>query len=800
MKKNNLISIATCFCLQISFSLFTHSQTNAYANLIWKDVEDGSILGQRGLQIVDLDNDGKQDILSSGRMGSDIGHFFIYTFINGQYVKRWNSKLYPKGISAVLATKLDSLGGYKICVLSNYNEIEIYDGKTLNIVDSFKSDFGDVREIAIDNVDGQSDKELIMISPYGGLKVLSLTTKQLKWSNPDIKGFDVKVGDLDNDGKKEIITSTSGWEIPKKIYVLDAFTKTIKWTSDENQFYNIYLFDVNEDGFLDIVGSTSSEIIYINTQTKRSVNLVTSTLTTFSGIYYVGDIDNDKKSEVLVGIYGGGVAGYNFNGVQMWSVGTLDYSLIRFAVGDTDEDGKTDVVRTTSSGSSGDMHLYINDFQTKQLRFGNTINKGYSTFGISDIDNDGNLDMVVSNSIYAASTTNLANYPKGQFRNYNLKNRQKTKTSYSIYIDPYDQMPMRGIGQSRDKQKREIATDFGIIDASTHSLLTDINDVLLWATFQPIKFADVDSDGIDEVLSSAYGVFQVYKYSQNTFKYKLDWEIKMLAGIKFIDVAIKNIDTDTAKELITINNFGKVTVYDTKSKNLEWQSEDIKARCIDVADVDLDGKLELLIGTDNGYIIVLDAQTKEEKKRIYGFSFTLHHVKAVNLDTTSRLEIIAVENAVKIFDSKTGDVLWDMPNEFDEVYPNLFSIEAHDVNKDGYMELYFANQHGIFIFGINQPVKNGTTAISEIAPIPISCTPNPSDGFFELDVYSDKTEKGSIELLNTEGVIVYRKDVELLSNGSQKYPLDMRQVNNGLYILWLKTPTGSASKKIIISK
>jgi hypothetical protein len=773
------------------------AQNNAYANLVWKDVEDGSLVGLKCLQALDLNNDGKQEVLASGELaGNNINHFFIYDFANGQYRRRWDSKLYANGIQSMIAAKIYNNTDYQVCVLSNYNQVEIYDGKTMNVVDSFKINFGEVVQIAIDDVDSTPDKELILIGRYG-FKVYSLTTKQLKWSSTDIKGFDVKVGDLDNDGKKEIVISTSGWELPQKVSVLDAYTKTIKWTSTDKQFFNIYLYDVNDDGFLDIVGATTSEIVYINSQTHRAITLVTDNSLTFSGIYYVGDIDNDGLPEVFVGAYGGSVYGFHFNGLRMWAVTAPDYSLLRFAVGDINGDGGMEIIRGTSSGSSGDMHLYIHDFATKQLLYGNNISYGYSTFGISDLDNDGALDLIMGNTIYEAPPTNFANRTRGQFRNYNLTNRQKTKTTI-LPFESLDQLPIIAIGQSRSKTQKEIATDYGIYDALTHRVILDLSQPPFGGTLLPIKFADIDNDGIDELLSSVYGKFQVYKYVGGT--YTLDWEIATLPGIKFTKVIVKNIDSDTSNELITIHNYGKITIYDTKTKEIEWQSGDIRATSIDVADVDLDGKLDLIVGDDNGVITIYDAQTKQVKKQIYGFSFTIRQVTAVNLDTTPQLEIIAVEYAVKIFDSKTGGLLWDMPDEYDQIYPQLYSVEAHDVNKDGFMELYLANKNGLFIFGVNQPVVNGRTAIREPKTMPMTCVPNPSNGFFELTFEPKMVGKMSIELINTEGALVFQQNLEIVQNGVQKQSLDFNRFNNGLYILKLTTQNEVAYQKIIISK
>jgi hypothetical protein len=137
------------------------SAQSSYASLAWKDVEDGGGVGQKCLEVLDLDNDGKKEIIASGRLsGSD--HFFIYGYINGQYERKWDSKLYYGGINAMGVYKLDNEPAYKICVLSKYNTVEIYDGRTMNVVDSFNIDFGEVVEIAIGNVDATPDKELCL--------------------------------------------------------------------------------------------------------------------------------------------------------------------------------------------------------------------------------------------------------------------------------------------------------------------------------------------------------------------------------------------------------------------------------------------------------------------------------------------------------------------------------------------------------------------------------------------------------------------------------------------------------------
>lgn len=777
------------FLLCCIYSISAIKAQTPYANLIWKDIHDGSAVGFKCLQIIDINNDGKQDILASGGLGSS-AHFFIYTYQNGQYEKRWDSKIYPKGIQAIQAVKLDNDNDYEICVVSNFNLIEIYDGTTMNIIDSFNYNLGDTREIVVDNVDASPDIELIAINPYSGLTVLSLATKQAKWTAPDIKGFMVRTADLDNDGKKEIITSTFSWEIPQRIVVASAFTKSIVRTFAEKQPNGIATYDINGDTLNDIVASSADEIYYINSKTQRAITIV-STFEGIQGSLYVGDADKDGKPEILACVSSGMIYCYDFNGTLRWSIPFRESSLTRIAVGDVDGDNQTDIVHGSLGGSNVDEHLFIHDFKTQKRKFGNTIHRRYGTFGISDFDNDGTPDLLFANAVYRSPPVGLGNSEVGQFKNYNLATRKVTKTTAGVISDD-----VRAVGQSRSKTQREIATSLGVFDPLTHALLFDGYPYSLTAS---LEYADIDSDGLDELLFSTNGNFKAYKWSQNT--YKESWTFNTAAGIYFTDMAVKNIDADTAKELITVSNLGKITIYDSKTQDLEWQSEDIKAYSLEVADVDRDGKFEIIVGTTNGTILIYDARTKQLKKQINGFSFTVYQVKAINLDTTPRLEIIGYESNVKIFDSTSGTVLWEMPDEYDEfVYPKIFSIDALDVNKDGYMELYFSNFHGIYAFGLSQLVKNSVTKTHDLAQIPIMCSPNPSNGQLDLSFDIENLGKAVINVVNTEGVSVFQKNISIADVGIQKQALNLTHLINGMYIVSLKTEKTVSYHKIFITR
>jgi Secretion system C-terminal sorting domain len=130
---------------------------------------------------------------------------------------------------------------------------------------------------------------------------------------------------------------------------------------------------------------------------------------------------------------------------------------------------------------------------------------------------------------------------------------------------------------------------------------------------------------------------------------------------------------------------------------------------------------------------------------------------------------------------------------------NYASLAWKDV-EDGFMELYFCNRNGLFIFGINQRVINGRTAIQEPTTMPMTCSPNPTTGV--LDVVFDPKMSGNmvLEVVNTEGVLVFQKNLQIAQSGRQQQQIDLNALNNGLYILKMKAQNEVAYRKLVISK
>ncbi|MET0091080.1 MAG: FG-GAP-like repeat-containing protein [Candidatus Thiodiazotropha sp.] len=251
----------------------------------------------------------------------------------------------------------------------------------------------------------------------------------------------VVIGDINNDGKNDVILTTSYANDPENDFKLFVFIQDDNGTLSPPVIYStqasyvsrptsVDIADLNSDGLMDVVvGETGSgiEIFYQD----EAGELSTSTLITtpFSLRIRAGDLNGDGMSD-LAGIgWSGSEAGVFLQNDN----GTLDFSAGYFAphggyddleLGDINNDGLTDIVVMSGQSYSFDnlaVLPQLSDGTFSDVMFydlgGNETTRG---LGIGDINGDQLADVVVSyggNSpssniaIFAQSSQGVLNQP-----------------------------------------------------------------------------------------------------------------------------------------------------------------------------------------------------------------------------------------------------------------------------------------------------------------------------------------------------------------------------------------------------
>lgn len=211
-------------------------------------------------------------------------------------------------------------------------------------------------------------------------------------------GIEIAVGDVNGDGKSDVVTSADSVTASPQVRSYNGSSGTLfsssAWYSGFNPYtgsafggVRVALGDVNGDGRTEIVTSpgagTPTVKVYSTAATTFASALIKSFVAYSSsvagGVYVsVGDLDGDGKAEIVTGAAtnsNGQVRIFNGNGttpVRNLAIAGTTTGPARVAIGDINGDGKLDlVVGIASSGAASRARIY--DALTLSEMFGTTL-------------------------------------------------------------------------------------------------------------------------------------------------------------------------------------------------------------------------------------------------------------------------------------------------------------------------------------------------------------------------------------------------------------------------------------------
>jgi len=358
----------------------------------------------------------------------------------------------------------------------------------------------------------------------------------------------VAVGDVNADGAVDIVVGYA--DQPSAVYFNDRlgnFSESASLTFGNTGTYSLKLGDVDTDGDFDVVvGNTTTNTVYQNNGAGQfSTNLDFGPANPNARTLALGDIDNDYDIDVVVGFVNRRSQVFINNGTGNFSggnnFGALSDHPQSVAVGDLDRDGDLDIVAVYSDTSGSQNTVYFNTAGTftPTLVFGPVSSRSTSV-EVADVDNNGQLDLVV-----------------GEYGGQNL-----------VYLGPTFAATQR----------------FGTGSDDTTS----------------VQVADLDNDGdLDLVTGNtgANGAQNAAYFNNGAGTYALSW-LGPTSPAHFITVG--DFNGDTFLDFVATPLLAEAHIY------LNDQRGDFKEIALGgvytltaVGDLDSDGDLDLLLGTDH---------------------------------------------------------------------------------------------------------------------------------------------------------------------------------------------------------
>ena len=272
-------------------------------------------------------------------------------------------------------------------------------------IGSFNND--DYLDIVVAN-SGSNDTVILLGNSHGTFDLQSTPGFQSIFA-PVV----VAVADFNHDGQAEILVAFNDTDtlIIRETYTPGSLTEAVTYPISKESYLNsVILGNLNSDNILDIVVADSKmDNVQIFLGQRNGSFSHHGTFSTGDGSHpfcaALGDLNNDSILDIVVANKGYGNMGIVFgNGNGSFSpqrtISTGGYSNDScVALGDLNKDSILDVVVTNSGSANIGIFIgYGNGSFSHERTYSTGLNSNPFCLALSDLNNDSNLDIVVSNS------------------------------------------------------------------------------------------------------------------------------------------------------------------------------------------------------------------------------------------------------------------------------------------------------------------------------------------------------------------------------------------------------------------
>lgn len=662
---------------------------NDYLSQKWEYVGLNYYIGLNNMLSVDIDNNGKEEILLDFNDGK---YLAIIEFVDGDYQYKWVYQNINDPIKDFTIMDFNSDSVKDIAIIHLYSGmIEIFDGISFQRIVSYETNLTNAFSLNVVDFDSDGIVEIVVANNkyWNGtsLSILEYGTFETKWDTTFTEEgiFDIEVGEVDNDGNIEIILSSG--------LIIDGIDHTIDWDYQNGFGGKIELGDIDNDGLLEIISLANYyDINVFNAEFKTPLWSITSEEDLSSLNIYKNLTTNETEIVVGDGQWGN-IKSYSPTTKEiLWKIKNPNHGTTNITIGDPDNDGESEVLWGAGAGTSGPDNLYIASIKNKYIEWTSKNHIQPYNIDIFDSDNDGEKEIIVG-----CSKDEDSEYDATIFSINSLTHQTELYKSYDTYI-PNTLLVTRKNPLGTCQIFTTAYTKLFVINGESFNLertelIRNSNSEIL-----SLAYDDIDNDGIQEIVAGNQSGY-IFILNGNTFEE--EWHsIRTTGAIKKIKLI--NCDDDEALEIIFLKYNNGIEIYDGKTHFLEHQSEYLYGiNDFDIADMNLDGKLEIITNDNNGKLYLLDIENLNSIDTLDLKVEEMVGIKIANLDMDPSKEIIAGSSKLQIFGYDDLSLKYESNVlGYSTGYKN--NIKVIDLDGDNYLDIFISNDEGIFHFECNE--------------------------------------------------------------------------------------------------
>lgn len=540
-------------------------------------------------------------------------------------------------------------------------------------------------------IDDQKDLESTnakSVTDYGKARPVlpmdrSNSYMSLHWQRLDLgskagsKGL--AINDINNDGKDEIVLISQDRVLYIMSYEGDEMTPLF-WKEFNSLLVGFTIWDIDGDGFSEVYALTNLGTLYSINGSDLSMSLVHEFPISNVDCFRISDIQGDFSRRIIFSkttYYGVDQTEiYDWNSFELiWQSTTIGSSDIE--TDDFNGDGFDEIV--FSEGLILDGNTFETYWQYNQS-FGNSV-------FLYDLDNDGIAEIVSEtyNSIIAYS--GVLKTPLWEF----------TTTGYNDWVLPCD---YNGDGVHEILCGGNQWDDLFCYDAQSHQLLWTIDNPD--SGISQLALGDPDTDGVANLLwatsANSMGGNALVMYELDDFQ--LQWNATDIDPPFHVQLA--NVTGDNSKEIILASRSsasgydgGTVQVIDSRTNKIINNKvfddffDDIYS--IRTADLDTNKYDEILIATEE-LLYILDGSDLQILDQV-GYLGTVQTIDVIDINDDNQNEIILGSDNGKVYvlNGQTREIIWQSVN----IGSAISNLIVDDYLNNGQLKIIFLDAFGI---------------------------------------------------------------------------------------------------------
>jgi hypothetical protein len=639
----------------------------------------GGGIGAAGLHVVDLAGDRGHRVVATA--GVDAGsYWYVLVAGAGGYEMEWASDVYADPIGRLQVAQLDGDRALEI-VVGVGSRILVYDGATHALQSSFPTAASAIGQLVVADPDADGSKEFVFCASHRGapgpLFVLDAGTGVQEYRGDAYPCTAVAVGNLHGGSAREIVL---GKDEGGPSWVLDGRTHAVEWTHYFGDF--VRLGDLDGDGRDEIVTALGwpTGIWIFEGDSQRLI----ATITPDGGVSALRlvDVDGDGRLEIVYSVSGSGERVYVRDGATRalkWSVPNPEGGATDIAVGNADADRRVEMVMGGYGAASRPGRLHVVDTVSRAQEWQSQVVTGpFLALSSGDLDADGYPEIV-----YASSSSEGVEGRGLYF--------VRDAATHAI---EYASGPLAGRGtrirnanvDGDAQQEILVLTDatLSCVDGLTHL------EQWHWGTGgRSLELADVDRDGRLEAIVSVWGSVVLLDAETGA----LEWQSPSLGSVgwdlSFLRVA--NVDSDFQPEIVVASTSGGVFLVERVARTVQTLSAGF-VTALDTPDRDGDGVHEIVVGTREGQLLLLDA-AGGAPVTLGWYGGRIDGLAIADVDEDGRKEtVFGVDDELFVYAGSSG-MLWRsgrlLPPE-NWGHPAVAewdSLRVGDLDRDGFVEV-----------------------------------------------------------------------------------------------------------------